>query len=152
MASETTGRAEMVFASPRWSPDGRHIAVERRARGGPSEIVLVDAETRGATVVATSPSGRNVTPAWTPDGRALLFASDRSGGPFDLYRVTLAPEGDSFTPAGLERLTEAAGGAKAPDVSPDGRTVVFVGYTVDGYDLFSMPLAPALAPGTEPGS
>ena len=141
VALEPTTDAPLVFASPRWSPDGRHVAVERRARGGPSQIVVVDPDTRVQTVVATSASGRNVTPAWTPDGRALLFASDRSGGPFDLYRVTLEPTENGVTPASLERLTETAGGAKAPDVSPDGRTVVFVGYTIDGYDLFSMPLA-----------
>jgi Omp85 superfamily domain len=28
-------------------------------------------------------------------------------------------------------------------VSPDGKTVVFIGYTTDGYDLFSVPLASA---------
>jgi Tol biopolymer transport system component len=145
----SSAREATVFASPRWSPDGRHIAVERRARGGPSEIVLVDADTRGETVVATSPSGRNVTPAWAPDGRALLFASDRSGGPFDLYRVTLAAHGNGLTPMGLERLTGTTGGAKAPDVSPDGRTVLFVGYTIDGDDVFSMPLALARAPSAE---
>ncbi|MBI2833603.1 MAG: hypothetical protein HYX76_04165, partial [Acidobacteria bacterium] len=31
-------------------------------------------------------------------------------------------------------------GAQAPDVSPDGRTIVYVGYTVEGYDLFVMPI------------
>ncbi len=45
------------FAVPRWSPDGRTIAAERRIRGGPAEIVLVDVclET-GAH--ARQPSGR----------------------------------------------------------------------------------------------
>ena len=52
--------------------------------------------------------------------------------------MTLEPTGNGLTPAALERLTETAGGAKAPDVSPDGRTVVFVGYTIDVYDLFTM--------------
>ena len=134
------GDGTSVFASPRWSPDGRRIAVERRVRGGFSEIVVVDAETHHLAVVATSPSGRNVTPVWTPDGRALLFASDRTGGPFDLYRLTIDADGLSVAAGSLERLTHLPGGATAPDVSPDGGTVVFVGYTVDGYDLFSMAL------------
>ena len=133
--------AGAVFASPRWSPDGRRLAAERRLRDGPSEIVLIDVEARAMRVAATSPSGRNVTPAWTPDGRALIFASDRAGGPFDLYRVTLGPDG--AVEGAAERLTALPGGARAPDVSPDGRSIVFVGYTTDGYDLFTMPL-PAL--------
>jgi Tol biopolymer transport system component len=141
-AANAGDRAGVVFASPRWSPDGQHIAVERRLRGGPSEIVLVDPETQGVTVVVSTRFGRNVRPVWTPDGGALLFASDRGGGPFDLYRLTLAVEGQRVAAGALERLTEQAGGATAPDVSPDGRTVVFVGYTADGYDLFQMPLVP----------
>jgi hypothetical protein len=138
---------DVVCASPRWSPDGRHIAFERRVRGGPSEIVIIDPDTQGVMVAATWPSGRNVTPAWAPDGRTLLFSSDRTGGPFDLYRVTLEPNGDALLAGAVERLTGQAGGARAPDVARDGRSVVFVGYTIDGYDLFSMPLPAA---GTQP--
>ena len=37
------------------------------------------------------------------------------------------------------QLTHTTGGATWPDVSPDGQTIVFVGYTADGYDLFTMP-------------
>jgi WD40-like Beta Propeller Repeat len=137
-AATVAGGDNAVFASPRWSPDGRRIAVERRLRGGPSQIVLVDPESRDVVIAASSVSGRNVTPAWMPDGRALLFASDRAGGPFDLYRVSL--HGGGLFPGAVERLTEQPGGARSPDVSPDGATVVFVGYTVDGHDLFTMPL------------
>jgi WD40-like Beta Propeller Repeat/Omp85 superfamily domain len=134
-------RADAVYASPRWSPDGRLLAAERRLHHGLSEIVVVDAETHAVRVVATSPSGRNVTPAWTPDGRALIFASDRAGV-FDLYRVTNVAEGGAE--AAIERLTTVPGGARTPDVSPDGGTVVFVGYTTDGHDLFTMPLSDVL--------
>ena len=111
--------ADAVFASPRWSPDGRRIAAERRLRGGQSEIVVVDLETHDVTVAVTSQSGRNVTPAWTADGHALLFASDRSGGPFDLYRVLL--DDDGHAKGLVQRMTEQPGGARSPDVSRDGR-------------------------------
>ena len=60
VALEPTIERPLVFASPRWSPDGRYVAVERRARDGPSQIVVVDPDTRGQKVVATSASGRNV--------------------------------------------------------------------------------------------
>jgi hypothetical protein len=134
-------RADAIYASPRWSPDGRLLAAERRLPHGLSEIVVVDADTHAVRVVATSPSGRNVTPAWTPDGRALIFASDRAGV-FDLYRVTNVAAGGGE--AAIERLTAVPGGARTPDVSPDGGTVMFVGYTTDGHDLFTMPLSDVL--------
>jgi hypothetical protein len=134
----TLGEEDDVFAGPRFSPDGRRIAVERRTRGGPSEIVVVDAALRDAKVVATSPTGRNVTPEWTPDGMSVLFASDRAGGPFSIYETS-----------SLEALQQPlsalrpVGGARSPASFADGR-IVFVGYTVEGFDLFeaSVPAQP----------
>jgi Omp85 superfamily domain/WD40-like Beta Propeller Repeat len=119
-----------VFAAPRFSPDGRRIAVERRRRGGPSEIVIVDAALQGARVVAISPTGRNVTPDWSADGTAVIFASDRDGGPFALYETSSL---DWMREP--RRVVRVAGGARSPALAPDGR-VVFVGYTAAGFDLF----------------
>ena len=125
------------YSSPRWSPDGRMILAERRRVGGPSEIVLVDAATREVRPVVSSAQGRNVGPSWLPTGDAFLFASDRDGGPFAIYRT------DASTGA-TTRLAGAGLGAQSPEVSPDGRQLVFVGYNVEGFDLFAMPLASAV--------
>ncbi len=124
---------ETEFASPRWSPDGRRIAVERHVRGSLPEIVIVDVATRAVTIAAASGTSRCVSPAWMPDGRRVLFASDRGSGPFRLFAVDLAT-------GGLSRLEGTGSSAQSPDVSADGRAVVYVGYTPDGYDLFTLPL------------
>src|SRR5581483_5158733 len=39
----------------------------------------------------------------------------------------------------LRQVTNVLTGAYMPEVSPDGRTLVYVGYTSLGFDLFSMP-------------
>ena len=132
------GDDRTVMAAPRWSPDGRYIALESRRHSGPSEIVVLEVATGMTHVVTASPRGRNVTPAWTPDGRFIVFSSDRDGGPFVLYRVDARSDGK--TDRDVERLPTPAGGARSPDVSPDGQSVVFVGYTAEGFDVFSVAL------------
>jgi hypothetical protein len=119
------------FSSPRWSPDGRSIAAERRVLAGRSEIVVVDSATGRARAVAASPDGRNVSPFWLADGKTILFASDRGGKPFAIYSVDVET-------GRTRRLIGAGLGAQSPTVSPDGGELVFVGYTVEGFDLFSM--------------
>ena len=125
------------YSSPRWSPDGRAIAVERRPLGGSSEIVLLDPATGAVQkVVSSSPRGRNTAPVWAPDGRTLYFASDREGNDFQVYASEVAT-------GSLRRLEGTGLTARSPTVSPDGSTLVFVGSTLEGYDLFSVALSGA---------
>ena len=133
-------QADTQFSSPRWSPDGRFIAAARQSLGGSSDIVLVDGQSGDVRVVTSTRLARNVTPAWAPTGRTILFASDRDGR-FNLYAVDLdrEPSAPGLTAPGLWQLTALPGGATSPDVSPDGRTIVYVGYTPEGFDLFTMP-------------
>ena len=125
------------YSSPRWSVEGSRIVAERRALGRPSEVVIFhrSGDATLLTQVTVSARGRNTTPIWSRDGRHIYFASDRDGGPFRLYSF-------EFQGARLQRLA-GIDSAQAPALSPDGRTLVFVGYTPAGYDLFSIPLADA---------
>jgi hypothetical protein len=135
--------AGVDFSNPRWSPDGRSIAVERRALGGPSEIAIVDAASRAVRALVSSHPARNVTPTWSADGARILFASDRAPGGFGLY------EADVQT--GSVRRLEAGPGAQFPALSPDASRLAFVGYTADGYDLFEIAPGSVRVPIEEPG-
>jgi hypothetical protein len=125
------------FDGPKWSPDGRAIAVERHRRGGMPEIIVVDVVTKAVRVVAAAPHTRFVTPAWRPDGAAIVAAVAPDEETFNLVELSL--DGSTRRP-----LTHTTGGAQWPDVSPDGTTIVFVGYTTDGDDLFTMPYPNAM--------
>jgi len=127
--------ADTQFATPRWSPDGRLIAAERRRRGWRSEIVVVDPHSGSMRVVATGAT-RAVTPAWRPDGRALVAAADSADGAFRLHEFDVSAE----SPSPPRRLTSQYG--VWPDVSADGRDLVYVGLTDDGFDLFSVRYQP----------
>jgi hypothetical protein len=119
------------FTGPRWSPDGLTIVAERRRSDGYA-LVLIDPETRAVRTLAARSDARLVTPSWTPDGAAILFSANLGDQPFNVYAVDVA--------SGLVRqVTDTVGGAQFPDLSSNG-TLTYVGYTPDGYDLFSVPL------------
>lgn len=121
------------FDAPRWSPDGRSIAAARHVLGGQSEIVVVELSSGAMHVIASDAHTRFVTPAWRPDGNAIVAAVAAEGEAFNLFEFPLT--GGS----GPRQLTHAASGATWPDVSADGRHIAYVGYTKDGYDVFTMP-------------
>jgi Tol biopolymer transport system component len=140
----------------RWSPDGRQIVVERR-RQDAYDLVLIDPETRAVRTLVTRSDARLVTPSWTPDGSTVLFSADLSAttsanvaAPFNVFSVGVPgssagalTNADALANAGeIRQLTDTVGGAQFPELSSNG-TLTYVGYTTDGYDLFSVPLDPS---------
>src|SRR5262249_19801089 len=120
------------FNAPRWSPDGTSIAVERHQLANDPEIVIVDVATRSVRVAASRERTRIVMPGWRPDGHAIVAAVAPEDRPFNLVEFELDSDRS-------RQLTHTTGGATWPDASADGKTLLFVGYTANGYDLYSMP-------------
>ena len=125
------------WSGPRFDPKGARIVASRLLPGGWLDLVMLDAST-GAVTQLTHDRAKDVEPAWTPDGEAVVFRSDRDGVS-NLYALRLA---DSR----VLRVTNVLGGAFQPGVSPDGRSVVYSGYSSLGYDVRIAPLDLVRAP------
>jgi len=130
----TRSPAGTYWSGPRFGPRGERVAAARLGPDGALDVVVLDLAS-GALLELTADRARDMEPAWTPDGGSLVFRSDRDGVS-NLYRVAAAG-------GPLERVSDVLGGAFAPDVSPDGRDVVFASYAARGYDVRLMPLAAA---------
>src|SRR5262245_16821258 len=124
------GEPDADYAGPRWSPDGTLIVAERR-RGDVFELVLVDPGTGAARTLVARAGARLVTPSWTPDGSTVLFAANVGGAPFNVYAVDVRS-------GAVRQVTDSVSGAQFPELAPDG-SLIYQGYTADGYDLFSVP-------------
>ncbi|HVR27995.1 MAG TPA: protein kinase, partial [Thermoanaerobaculia bacterium] len=69
---------QQTFVEPRFSPDGRRLAVQ--ILGAASDCWVYDLERRTATRL-TFDAGNDAVPVWSPDGQWILFSSDREGAP-----------------------------------------------------------------------
>ena len=126
-----TGVARVLVAAspdaqwqlPRFSPDGKHIAVQRWTRAHGIDIAIVDLN--GAVTSTIRTDGIDAAPVWSADGKFVLFTSDRSG-----ITNIYAADGDV-----LRQVTNVLGGAFYPDVSPDGRWIYYSGYHADGFHI-----------------
>ncbi len=119
-------------ASPRFSPDGKLVALSSWA-GGKRDIIVVNAETGGLVRRLTFDDAEDGNPCWSPDGRFVLWESD-ADGISNIYAFEL-PTARYF------RLTRVVGGAFQPDVSPDGKTLLFRNASGVGFDLHERPFS-----------
>jgi Tol biopolymer transport system component len=120
-----TGRRQLTHVDgaavdPDWSPDGRHIVfeVDHPNETGCS-VEIMDADGSNIRDLTGNRKGCEMTPAFTPDGRRIVFAHD-----CDQCAVVLR----SMNLQGKDRLILRAPRLykKEPQVSPDGRTVLFL--------------------------
>lgn len=114
------------WSGPAWSPDGTAIVAARWRTGGWLDLVRVDPAT-GERTTLLEDRAKDVEPAWTPDGTHVVFRSDRDGVS-NVYALRLSD-------GALLRVSTVLGGAFSPDVSPDGRRLVFASYSSRGYDV-----------------
>ena len=104
------------YAHPRFSPDGRRLAVAVASAGG-LDIWTYDV-TSGTPTRLTS-SGDNDRPEWTPDGKRVLFVSSHDAAS---YSVWWQPA-DGSEPA--EELYRTATSVREVMLLKDGQTLVF---------------------------
>jgi hypothetical protein len=115
-------------------PGGGAVAVLAN-RQGRQQVFRVQRDESGA--VRLRPwvgAGTVYDLSWGPEGRYLLFAADGSG-------VANVYAHDTQTGT-TRRLTNVAYGAFDPALSPDGRTLAYVRYQDERYDLVRTPFAP----------
>ena len=132
-------------STPRWSPDGRTLALlatpgARKAAGATQagvpqvgEIGVVSDEQRLGVVPAAGGVLRFVSPAdtyvyeygWTPDGQGFAATSAKGDGDDNWWVARLV----AYTAAGAPERVIAAPELQMndPRVSPDGRSVIFIG-------------------------
>lgn len=99
--------------SPRWSPDGKWIALESSV-GTNVQIFFVDVDGRNLHIV-TSGDYDNNAPNWSRDGASLYFSSNRTGE-WQVWRRELSSGRD-------EQITHHGG--YAANESYDGKTLYY---------------------------
>jgi serine/threonine-protein kinase len=139
-ATVLTGESR-AFASPRFSPDGRRIAVGiTDPAGSGRDIWVLDVAQRSWSRLTTN--GISNRPIWTPDGRRLVYSSND-----DLWWIAADGSGRP------DSLLVANGNRFAGSVSPDGRSVVFQESSSDRSGIRSLtfdsaPVSRQVLPGT----
>ncbi len=117
----TPQRMTRFGTHPSWSPDGAKIAFAA------ANIWIVSAEGGQPRPVtqADHPAGDHVDPSWSSDGMSILF-STRSTGGSDVWSVRVR-EG------AVSAVSKRNGSRFSPVYTPDGRSVLYVLATENGF-------------------
>ncbi|MDX1384288.1 MAG: hypothetical protein R3190_11625 [Thermoanaerobaculia bacterium] len=115
--SEELWAETATYGKPRFSPDGRKLAVTKMTENN-WDVWVFDLDRKTSTRL-TFDDGLDTEQLWSPDGQFVVWSSDR-GGVDNLYRKRSDGSGE------IERLTEAAEPQWATSWSPDGRYIIYM--------------------------
>lgn len=82
----------------------------------------MNADGSGYRRLTTEDNVRHYYPSLSPDGRSVVYAQYREDNVYEIYEFTLAD-------AMAKRLTDRLGVLTGPEISPDGKLVVFTRWT-----------------------
>lgn len=103
--------------SPTWSPDGTRIAFVSDRTRTPQVWIT---EAKGGKAWRVSRGGYVTSPDWSPSGETLVYTIMTGSNSFAIFRRDLD--------TGVTRRVSPLGlSAESPQLSPDGRYIVFAG-------------------------
>jgi len=133
------------WAQPRFSPDGRKLALNI-FDGKQLDIWVYDWAQDALTQLTFDP-GEDFGPVWAPDGRRIVFSSDRAKpGIHNLYEVNADGSGE------VTRLTESPSDQYAYSFHPSSRLLAFSNdQSATTWDLMILPIEGDARRGLSPG-
>lgn len=165
-ATRTIATIAGIAQTPRVSPDGKRIALlvtlgaakesgatqagvrmvgEIGEKNDEQRLAVFDVARAATTVTPLSPAGRYVYEYdWTPDGRGFVATTALGNGDNNWWVATLDAI-DAQTGA-VRSIAKPSTQLNHPRVSPDGRTVAYIGGLMSdfgsiGGDVFTVPFA-----------
>lgn len=136
----TPADVNVLVSTPRFSPDGATLAWLRHS--GAWRVRLRDLKTNEERDLPLPEDAAVLDLSWAPAGDALLLSLGQ-GGFIEVYRAPL--DGGPLT-----RLTQTAGGAFAPVLSPDGASLYYLSPDAEGLDLYRRAVVTPLPAVAEP--
>jgi TolB protein len=123
------GKAGMVAAEPRWSPNGSRIAFVMSPLGhltryaGDGDIYVMNSDGTGIRQLTHGLDASS--PAWSPEGSRIAYVQDQGQ-----ELVVMRADG-----SGQHVIARARGYYESPAWSPDGRTIAYQSSPTGNIDL-----------------
>jgi dipeptidyl aminopeptidase/acylaminoacyl peptidase len=115
-----------IITDVRFRADG-----EGYLKSGLEQIFVVAADGGAPAQLTSGPFEAGGPLSWSPDGKSIVFASNREKG-WELNPLAAKVWALDLADKSLTTLADLKGPAGEPVVSPDGRSVAFVGYEDHG--------------------
>jgi serine/threonine-protein kinase len=130
-----------IYFNPRFSPDGRRLALDETSKG--SDIFVYDLE-RG-TMVRLTFDGHSQGPVWSPDGARIAFRTNAAAGTALMWM----PSDGAGEP---QELLNSPNTVIPWSFSPDGRRLAYFESNPDtSYDIWTLPFDAAGPNSLKPG-
>ncbi len=130
---EKGGPGGLRVSTPRWSPDGNFIVYSVTSNDGKSSLYLYNIKEKTHKQLFEE-VGSNGYPTWSRDGRYIIYTSDKTNV-YNLFAYSMG-EGRRY------QVAHILGGAFQPDVSVDGKNIVFSSYDSRGFKIARMEYNP----------